>query len=182
MTASTRTSILWQIEHAPDVAFDRRNRVENVTQKEAVALVHSGRASASIRSLSAGCSSRSVHKSTFTPNASPISSCRPMMPSRDVPDGRSTRRSRSLPSLSRPLAAEPKTRTLRAPRAVARLMTVSRKAASASEGRISAFSQLSRKCASRCPTKLELIVNLKTAKALGIWIPQSVLVRATKVV
>ncbi len=34
----------------------------------------------------------------------------------------------------------------------------------------------------QAPTKFELIVNLKTAKALGIAIPQSILLRATKVI
>ena len=93
------------------------------------------RASARMRCLRVGCNSRSVQRSTFTPSASSRSSCRPTICSNEVPSGRSTNKSRSLPSWSCPLAAEPKTRTRLAPRAAANARISSRLNVSDWEGR-----------------------------------------------
>ena len=34
----------------------------------------------------------------------------------------------------------------------------------------------------QCPTKIEMILNLKTAKALGLTVPPSIMLRATEVI
>jgi hypothetical protein len=35
---------------------------------------------------------------------------------------------------------------------------------------------------SRCPTKFQMILNLKTAKALGLAVPPSIMLRADEVI
>ena len=124
-------------------AVDGLDRAQHVLQKEPVAIGHSGRASDRMRLFKSGWSSVSVQRSTLTPNASSISNCNPTIRSSDVPGGRSTSKSRSLPSWSSPWATEPNTRTLRAPCAAARANTWLRCEASACEGRIERFWQVS---------------------------------------
>ena len=116
--------------------LDLCNRTEDVIQKQLVALVHTARASVRMRCLSAGCNSRSVQRSTFTPSASSKSSCRPAICSNDVPKGSSTNKSTSLPSRSCPVATEPNTRKRIAPRAAASARTSSRLAVRVWEGRL----------------------------------------------
>ena len=132
------------------VALDFSNCAQHVTQEEPVAIVQIGRASARMRCFNCGSSSRSVQRSTLTPNESSISSCRPTMCSNEVPIGRSTSRSMSLPSWSCPRATDPKTRTRLAPRAAAKASTSSRLAASAWDGRMRRFWQGSVLTERRC--------------------------------
>lgn len=116
--------------------FDRRDGLQHLRQVEFISAIHKGRASARMRSFKRGCSSASVHKSTFTPSASSISSCNAAISSSEEPGRTFTRRSRSLSSRSAHRATDPNTRTLLAPRAVAMARTLSRYSERISEGRM----------------------------------------------
>lgn len=117
-------------------SLERRNRLENVTEIRVVALGHSGRASAGILCRNAGCGSRSVHRSTRSPRASPMASFIPTIRRSEVPGRTPLGRPGSLSARSDPSSAEPDAHILVATLAAAMGGARLRAGARTSEGRM----------------------------------------------
>jgi hypothetical protein len=114
-----------------DVLTNEIDAASNVFQKGLVLLLtpHSGTASATIRSVTGDFSVISITL-TLHPRASSRSRIRPLKSNSVARLSRSTTKSMSLSMSAVPLATEPKTRTLRAPRVAEMRRISSRLAAS----------------------------------------------------
>lgn len=114
------------------------------------------------------------------------------MASSDVPTGRSTSRSRSLPPRSCPVATDPNTLTWLAPRAFSSCRIRARWRARISEGRAPGLSQrASGLCRGvsigsvgrRIPAfEYGLVLNQGTERAIGLSLPIALVLRADEVI